>query len=157
MIPAGNTVRITHDPFGMAMSPDGKKAVTLHDGVFTIIELNSLQSVRVPSYDGKIVSPFTKGSYLGVAFTPDSKSVYGSGGDIGAVIVYDLEKMKRTDSISLNGAFQGTVYDDSFTSDLLLNKDKNELLVLDRGNFRMLSIDGGTQKIIVSIKETSNQ
>jgi len=150
--PAGNTVRITHDPFGMAISPDGKKAVTLHDGVFTIIELNSLQSVRVPSYDGKIISPFTKGSYLGVAFTPDSKSVYLSGGDIGAVIVYDLEKMKRTDSISLNGAYQGTVYDDSFTSDLLLNKDKNELLVLDRGNFRMVRIDVATQKITASIK-----
>ncbi len=61
--------------------------------------------------------------------------------------------MKRTDSISLNGAFQGTVYDDSFTSDLLLNKDKNELLVLDRGNFRMVRIDVATQKITASIKK----
>ena len=37
--PAGETIRITHDPFGMAISPDGKKAVTLHNGVFTIIDL----------------------------------------------------------------------------------------------------------------------
>ena len=39
--PAGNTIRITNDPFGMAISPDGKKAVTLHNGVFTIIDLVS--------------------------------------------------------------------------------------------------------------------
>ncbi|MBK6817576.1 MAG: hypothetical protein IPG82_19500 [Saprospiraceae bacterium] len=30
--PAGSGIRITHDPFGMAVSPDGKKAVTLHNG-----------------------------------------------------------------------------------------------------------------------------
>ena len=28
--PAGQIVRITHDPFGMAVSADGKKAVTLY-------------------------------------------------------------------------------------------------------------------------------
>ena len=32
--PAGETIQITHDPFGMAISPDGKKTVTLHNGVF---------------------------------------------------------------------------------------------------------------------------
>src|SRR6266487_1505517 len=40
--PAGQTIRITHDPFGMAISPDGKKAVTLHNGVFTVIDLASM-------------------------------------------------------------------------------------------------------------------
>ena len=42
LTPAGDLIRITDDPFGMALSPDGKKAVTLHDGVFTIIDLKSL-------------------------------------------------------------------------------------------------------------------
>src|SRR5687768_15468391 len=48
--PAGTTIRITHDPFGMAISPDGRKAVTLHNGVFTIIDLPSMNDTRVPSY-----------------------------------------------------------------------------------------------------------
>jgi hypothetical protein len=61
--PAGKTIRITHDPFGMAISPDGKKAVTLHNGVFTIIDLLSLQHTRVPSYDNKIASPLSNGSF----------------------------------------------------------------------------------------------
>ncbi len=106
--PAGKLIRITHDPFGMAISPDGKKAVTLHNGVFTIIDLASLNATRVPSYDKTIVSPLSNGSFLGVAFAPDSKTVYLSGGDNGAVIVYDIQKLERLDSISLNGKINGT-------------------------------------------------
>jgi YVTN family beta-propeller protein len=150
--PAGKTIRITHDPFGMALSPDGKKAVTLHNGVFTIIDLASLANIRVPSYDAKIKSPLSNGSFLGVAFASDSKTVYLSGGDNGAVISYDIENLKRIDSISLNGSAKGIMYGDSFTSDLVLNEQKNELLVLDRGNFRLVRIDLKAKRISASIK-----
>jgi DNA-binding beta-propeller fold protein YncE len=149
--PAGQFIRITHDPFGMALSPDGKKAVTLHNGVFTIIDLVSMNATRVPGYDKKIVSPLSNGSFLGVAFAPDSKTVYLSGGDNGAVIVYDIQKFERIDSISLNGEINGTDYEDSFTSDLLLNESNNELLILDRGNFRLVRYDLTAKKIIASI------
>lgn len=150
--PAGKTIRITHDPFGMAISPDKLKAVTLHNGVFTIIDLTSLKHTRVPSYDEKIISPLSNGSFLGVAFSPDSKSVFLSGGDNGSVIVYDIEKLQRIDSISLNASVNGEAFDDSFTADLLLNESRNELLVLDRGNFRLVRIDLATKKITASVK-----
>jgi DNA-binding beta-propeller fold protein YncE len=171
--PAGNLVRITNDPFGMAVSPDGKKAVTLHNGVFTVIDLLSLNAIRVPSYNQKITSPlahepltsapfdskvaaekelpspFSNGSFLGVAFAADSKTVYLSGGDNGAVIKYDIETMQRLDSISLNGKVNGDDFGDSFTSDLLLHND--ELLILDRGNFRLVRYDLINKKITASI------
>jgi DNA-binding beta-propeller fold protein YncE len=147
--PAGSIIRITHDPFGMAVSPDGKKAVTLHNGVFTIIDIASLNNIRVPSYDRKIPSPLKSGSFLGVAFAPDSKTVYLSGGDNGAVIVYDIETLQTVDSISLNGKVGNQLYDDSFTSDLLLNND--ELLILDRGNFRLVRYNLINKKITASI------
>lgn len=150
--PAGKTIRITHDPFGMAISPNGRKAVTLHNGVFTIINLADLQATRVPGYDKKIVSPLSNGSFLGVAFSPDSKTVYLSGGDNGAVIVYDISTLQRIDSISLNGIINGENFDDSFTSDLLFNNLTNELLVLDRGNFRMVRIDLASRKLSASVK-----
>ena len=150
--PAGELIRITHDPFGMAISPDGKKAVTLHNGVFSIIDLASLSHIRVPSYDGKIASPLSNGSFLGVAFAPDSKTIFLSGGDNGAVIIYDISTLQRLDSISLNGKINGEEFGDSFTSDLLLNESNNELLVLDRGNFRMVRIDLLSRKITASIK-----
>lgn len=149
--PAGELIRITHDPFGMALSPDGKKAVTLHNGVFTIIDLRSLDATRVPSYDKKIVSPLSNGSFLGVAFANDSKTVYLSGGDNGAVIIYDIEKLQRIDSLSLNGMVNGIDFEDSFTSDLVLNEQDHELLVLDRANFRLVRYDLAGKKISASI------
>lgn len=147
--PAGDFIRITHDPFGMAVSPDGKKAVTLHNGVFTIIDIATLNNTRVPSYDKKIASPFSNGSFLGVAFAQDSKTVYLSGGDNGAVLIYDIENLKRIDSISLNGRVGDVHFDDSFTSDLLLNND--ELLILDRANFRLVRYRLADKKITASI------
>ena len=152
LTPAGDLIRITDDPFGMAISPDGKKSVTLHDGVFTIIDIQTLGTIRVPSYDNKIKSPLSRGSYLGVAFSKDSKTVYLSGGDNGAVIIYDIESLTRLDSISLNGVVDGIEYNDSFTSALVINESNNELLVLDRGNFSMVRIDLATTKITASIK-----
>jgi DNA-binding beta-propeller fold protein YncE len=173
LTPAGSLVRITSHPFGMAISPNGKKAVTLHNGVFTIIDLASMQPTRVPSYNQEISvplaheplagssfsadtiatkiikSPFTNGSFLGVAFAPDSKTVYLSGGDNGAVLVYNIETMQRTDSISLNSKEPGFEFGDSFTSDLLLNND--ELLILDRGNFRLVRYNLTDKKITGSI------
>jgi WD40 repeat protein len=129
----------------LALSPDGKKAVTLHNGVITLIDIANMNSLSVPSYDKKIPSPLHNGSFLGVAFSADSKTLYLSGGDNGAVIIYDAEKFIKTDSISLNGKIGNKSYEDSFTSDLLFNIDKNELLVLDRGNFRMIRIDLATK------------
>jgi DNA-binding beta-propeller fold protein YncE len=149
--PAGNAIRITHDPFGLSISPDGKKAVTLHNGVIEIIDLPSMNAVRVPSYDKKIKSPLSNGSFLGVAFSPDSKTLYLSGGDNGAVLIYDAEKFGRIDSLSLNGKVGDKEYDDSFTSDLQLNPANNELLVLDRGNFRLVRLNLDTKKITSSV------
>jgi len=149
--PAGNAIRITHDPFGLSISPDGKKAVSLHNGVIEIIDLPSMNAVRVPSYDKKIKSPLSNGSFLGVAFSPDSKTLYLSGGDNGAVIIYDAEKFERIDSLSLNGKVGDKEYDDSFTSDLQLNPANNELLVLDRGNFRLVRLNLDTKKITASV------
>jgi DNA-binding beta-propeller fold protein YncE len=149
LTPAGELIRITHDPFGLAISPDGKKAVSLHNGVFSVIHTADLNATRVPSYDKSIVSPLSNGSFLGVAFDPDNKTIYLSGGDNGAVIVYDIEQMTRIDSISLNGVVDGRNFEDSFTSDLLYQN--NELLVLDRGNFRMVRYDLQKKRITASI------
>ena len=149
LTPAGDLIRITHDPFGLALSPDGRTAVSLHNGVFTIIAIESLSQVRIPSYDQSISSPLSHGSFLGVDFSADNQAVYLSGGDNGSVIVYDIINKIKIDSISLDGSFEGVDYEDSFTSDLIRNGE--ELLILDRGNFRMVRYDLQHKKITASI------
>ncbi|GAB4016619.1 beta-propeller fold lactonase family protein [Spirosoma migulaei] len=143
--PAGQTIRITNDPFGLALSPNGQRAVSLHDGVLTLLNLAELTATRVPDYAGKISAVLKDGSFLGVAFAPDNRIAYLSNGDKGRVLIFDTDQLKTIDSISLDG----NGYTDSFTSDLLLNG--NELLVLDRANFRMVRIDVATKRITASI------
>lgn len=150
LTPAGKTIRIAHDPFGMALSPNGSRTVTLHNGVFTVIDNSTLQSTMVGWYSG-IPSPLPDGSFLGVAFGPDNHTVYLSGGDNGSVIIYDIDHFQKLDSISLNGEVNGQQYGDSFTSDLVYDNTTNELLVLDRGNFRLVRIDLATRKLTASI------
>ncbi len=165
--PAGKTIQIAHDPFGIAVSPDGSKTVTLHNGIFTVIDNNTFQSTMVgwigdkpgndarnfPSklaFEKSIPSPLPDGSFLGVAFAGNN-IVYLSGGDNGSVIKYDIEHFKTLDSISLNGTIDTTTYGDSFTSDLVFDSASNELLVLDRANYRLVRINLATRKLTASI------
>ncbi len=146
--PAGQTIRITNDPFGLAVSPDGQRAVALHEGVISVIDLDkSLQVTRFPRYGSRQNAPVKDGSFLGVAIAADGKTAYLSNGDKGRVVIFDLDKQETIGDIDLNDS----TFADSFTSDLLLNTAKNELLVLDRGNFRLVRIDLTTRKITASI------
>ncbi len=149
--PAGETIRITHDPFGLAVAPGGDVAITLHNGVITMINLKTMKAKRIPDYEKTVESPLKNGSFLGVVFHPTLKQVYLSGGDNGSVIVYDYINLRMIDSISLNGVVGGKNFEHSFTSDLVYNDARDELLVLDRGNFRMVRIDLKTKKITASI------
>lgn len=149
--PAGQTIQITHDPFGLRISPDGKTAIALHNGVISIISLSDMHSTRIPDYENKYDPALKKGSFLGLAFHPNSNIVYLSGGDEGTVIVYDYKNFKVLDKINLNGTFGNTSYEDSFTSDLVYNPGKEELLVLERGNFRLVRINLKKKAITASI------
>ena len=165
--PAGKTLQISHDPFGIAVSPDGSKTVTLHNGVFTIIDNNTCKATTIgwvgdaPASNGahfildsfrrSIPTPLHNGSFLGVAFGKDNHTIYLSGGDDGSIIEYDIDRLMELDSISLNGIVDGIEYGDSFTSDLLYDDKNDELLALDRANYRMVRINLLTKKLTASV------
>jgi len=165
--PAGKTLQISHDPFGIAVSPDGSKTVTLHNGVFTIIDNNTYKATTIgwvgdaPASNGahfildsfrrSIPTPLHNGSFLGVAFGKDNHTIYLSGGDDGSIIEYDIDRLMELDSISLNGIVDGIEYGDSFTSDLLYDDKNDELLALDRANYRMVRINLLTKKLTASV------
>jgi DNA-binding beta-propeller fold protein YncE len=149
--PAEKMIRITHDPFGLAISPDQKVAITMHENAITIIDIATMQQKRIPEYYNKKESPLIKGSFMGVSFDTQKSLVYLSGGDEGSVIVYDYVNYKKVDSIYLDGLFNGVQYQGSFTSDLIYNASKNELLILDRGNFRLVRYSLTQKKITASI------
>jgi WD40 repeat protein len=149
--PAGKLTRITHDPFGLTLSPNGKRAVSLHNGVFTIFYLDQDSLKRVPDYQNTISSPFTKGSLLGASFYKDNKTVFLSGGDAGTIIAYDVDALKVVGTYNLNGKVGGVLFEDSFTSDLLYVAKYNEIFALDQANYRLVRIDATTHEVLHSI------
>ena len=150
--PAGKTLRITRSPFGMALSPDQKKALVLHhNGVLTLIDLQQPDlATRVPSYDKKILA-INNATFLGAAFAQDNKTAYLSGGDGGNIIVFDTETLRKKDSISLNGLFGGINYTDSYTSDLALDATRGMIYALDRGNNRLVRVEIASRRITGSV------
>lgn len=149
--PAGKLTRITHDPFGLTLSPNGKRAVSLHNGVFTVFYLDQDSVKRVPDYQNTISSPFTKGSLLGASFYKDNKTVFLSGGDAGTIIAYDVDALKVVGTYNLNGKVGSVLFEDSFTSDLLYVAKYNEIFALDQANYRLVRIDATTHEVLHSI------
>ena len=155
--PAGKTVRIARGAFGLAVSPDEQQALVLHQtGIITQIGLKGADIRQVPTAESIVSAAMQSvrahsSAYLGVVFSADNRSAYLSGGDDGSVVVFDTYTLQKKDSISLNGTFNGTPYEDSFTSDIAIDAKKNQLLVLDRANFRLVRIDLATKKILASI------
>ncbi|MCB0521422.1 MAG: phosphoesterase [Lewinellaceae bacterium] len=150
--PEGEAVPITSAAYGLAVSPNGQKALILHSGVVSLIDLRYPDRVvRMPSYDGNIPAIMDGSSFLGAAFSKDGRTAWLSGGGNGTVVVFDVENMRKSAVIFLDGEFEGKKYEDSFTSDLALDEKRNHLLVLDRGNNRLVIIDLATQQIVAGI------
>lgn len=156
--PAGEVQRIAKGAFGLALSPNQQRALILHqNGVVTRIDrANGTLSTQVPSAQSIVERAKNqvqahRSAYLGVVFAADNRTVFLSGGDDGSVVIFDTETMKKTDSISLNGLFNQQRFEDSFTSDLTIDRNRNQLLVLDRANFRLVKIDIPTRSIIASV------
>ena len=48
--PAGKTIRITDDPFGLSISPDKKWGITVHNAAFTRVDLRTNTAKRFPEF-----------------------------------------------------------------------------------------------------------
>jgi sugar lactone lactonase YvrE len=83
-----------------------------------------------------------------VVFSADSKKIYLSGGDFGTVLEVDILDGKVLRTLSINGKVGNKSFDESFTTDLVLLSEKNQLLVLDQGNYRLVRLDLVTGKVI---------
>ncbi len=156
--PAGKVLRIARGAFGLALSPDQQTALVLHNtGIITKVGLGQQPfSLQIPSASEIVENAMhsiraNPSAYLGVVFAADNETAYLSGGDDGSVVVFNTRAMKKQDSISLNGTFNGVKYEDSFTSDIAIDRVNNQLLALDRANFRLVRIDLNTRSILASI------
>jgi YVTN family beta-propeller protein len=153
LTPAGVLASITHDPFGLAISPDGKTAICLHHKAVTLIDTGHPEkALRFPSYDKSLPPIVADGSFMGVAFAPDGKKAYLAGGTAGTLIVFDVAQKRASERITLNGTFDGNTYEDSFAGDIVASQDGTHVFVLDIANYRIVTVDISARKVIASVR-----
>lgn len=150
--PAGERLRITRSPFGMAVSPNGKWAVILHNDAITRVDLGSqkMSAKRYPDWDGKGLNVLKGASFIGAQFGLDSRRVYLSGGDRGVVLVYDVEQEEVVDKFDLND-YQSNGTREAFATDLVVDELRGDLWVLDRAWWQLYRIDLKTKKLKAAI------
>lgn len=153
--PMGTTVRIAPHPYGLALSPDGRTAVTANSGnrPFSITLIDRLDSPRprtrqIP--EGPVNQPnLLADVFMGLAFSPDGKSIYVAGAQANCIFQFEVTTGIRLDSISCGGVdFEGREINDGYIGDMVMDRAGKYLYAVDQINFRLITVDLSTRKMI---------
>jgi YVTN family beta-propeller protein len=156
--PFGNQLVIAPHPFGLILSPNGNIAVTANSGVRPF----SVSIIKDVFSSSPHVQQIPKGYqtdkgilasvYMGLAISPDNKILYVAGGQEGKIYLFDLETGDKSGEIDCNTDINSEDFEDSYIGDMTISKDGNYIFAVDQTNFRMITVDTKSQKIISSVK-----
>lgn len=147
--PMGSTYRIAPHPFGLALSRDGRFAVTANSGnrPFSITILDNplqpnprIRQVPEGHLDDKNL---LEDVFMGLAIAPDNRSVWVAGGQSNKIFRFDLATGAKLDSIVCAQPDNP----DGYLGDLALSKDGNTLFVCDQSNFQLVIADAQQRRV----------
>ena len=155
--PLGRQYSTGPGPFGLALSPDGKMAVSA-DGGPGRYAITTLQKNKQGGWTSEHFIAPRKGEpgddedawrsvFMGLAFTADHHLLV-SEGNSGRVRWIDARNGKPRHIFDLNTGG----YKDSYTGDLAYDPASHRLYVLDQANFRLVAIDTLKRRILYSIR-----
>ena len=160
--PRGKQLMTAPHPYGLVLSPDGNVAVTANSGIspFSITLINNVLSdnptVKQIPEGVKNDAGILEACFMGLAISPDNKTVYVAGGQSNAVLKYDLLTGKPTGKI--NCAVKAPTDDpksrvphNGYLGDMVMTKDGKRLFVVDQMNFRIVVIDLEKEKVLHNI------
>ncbi len=155
--PKGRQITTAPHPYGLALSPDGSVAVTANSGI-NPISISIIRNIladnatvqQVPD-KAKTDEGILEACFMGLAITPNNKSVYVSGGQTNKIFLFDLETGKQQATINCGTKANGTNYYHGYIGDMVLSKDGNTLYAVDQIGFRLVVIDTRTNKVQHSI------
>jgi DNA-binding beta-propeller fold protein YncE len=144
LTPRGRQITVAPHPYGLALSPDGSLAVTANGG----IEPFSVSIISDPMSEKPRVRQIPRGPdtdkgvlasvYMGLAVSPDNRTLYVGGGQEGKIVIFDLTRDVRVGEIDANKTLNGRTYEDSYIGDLILSRDGRIIYALDQANFRLI-------------------
>src|ERR1035437_7127771 len=157
--PLGRNFQTGPGAFGLAISPDGRFAVTANGGPdrfsLTILDMNSepwqVSQLRAPKRDDKAEA--VRGDddwqsvFMGLAFS-ENKRLFAAEGNSGRVREITLPSGHLQNVYRLD---QGE-WHDSFSGDLACDSERHLLFVVDQANFRVAIFNTKTQKLIASVR-----
>ncbi len=161
LTPEGTQIPVSDLPLNLALSKDGRYLITTTNGqgdqTIDIIDLSAGKSIQTMS---------VKKSWLGLAFAPDGRRFYVSGGDDNEVMVYDFMGGKATakGKISL-GSSQYHSLDDrgrdaarragrgefAFPAGIAVTPDGKRIYVAENLSNKIAVVDSATEKVITKI------
>ena len=157
LTPEGKQIVVAPHPYGLVLSPDGKTCVTANSGVrpFSITIIRNIESnnpvVRQipPGYknDKKILDDV----FMGLAISPDNKTLYVAGGEDNKIYIFNLSTDKKIGFINCAVKTPDADYTDGYIGDMILSKDGSRLYALDQIGFRLIVIDTRTNKILNNV------
>jgi DNA-binding beta-propeller fold protein YncE len=134
LTPAGKQLRLGDLPLNIALSPSGRLAAITNNG-------ESDQTIQLIDLEKDAVadSIIIEKSWLGLAFSDDSKYLYASGGNDNKIIRYLItnNRLSVNDSIIIGKPWPekisvtGIALDDSKNRLYAVTKENNSLYVLD--------------------------
>jgi YVTN family beta-propeller protein len=154
--PAGRAVPVAREPYGLAMSRDGKTLFVASDGAGQIISdwrgsKPVVTEVIPPTYSRR--GRRAKGASGGaVEFSPDGRTLYWSSGNTGAVYFFDVATRKKVAEVALDVELNGREFEDSYAVDVKVSDDGKHLYCADVTNFRVAVIDTERRKVIGSVQ-----
>ncbi len=140
-------------PYGLAMSPDGRRLFVASDGVGQLLSNWQLDAPQITQVELTHPTNRKKGHSNGggADFSPDGKLLYWSSGESGAVFVFDSESSKMLAEISLNVEVAGRKFEDSYVSDVKISRTGQFLYCADTTNFRLVIIDTKEHRVVGSV------
>jgi YVTN family beta-propeller protein len=155
--PLGKSIVTAPHPYGLTISPDGNTVVTANSGTsplsITIVRKILSENPEVqqippgPSTDKGVLASV----FMGLAISPDNKTVYVAGGQANKIYLFDLATGDKKGSIDCAFKSDTEDYSHGYIGDLRLTKDGNTLYAVDQIGFRMVVLDTKTQTLKHSV------
>ena len=158
LTPYGQPIMVAPHPYGMVLSHDGNILVTANSGT-SPLSISIVRNVRSNAPEVQQIPPdantdkgILASVFMGLAISPDNKTVYVAGGQENNIYLFDLATGKSKGIIDCSYKTDSADNSEGYIGDLILNKAGDKLYAVDQIGFRMVVVDLPAGKILQSVR-----